>query len=206
MGLLPCIEGALGTLLQSQKGRDAKLFCGPATPAFASISEPTITVTSPDCGPSGSTFPIAYSAIGADQFPILQWDIGSLGTEVKEYVVIVEDPDAPLPSPIVHGLYYAIAGDVKEFGGEAVNHTGPVIDQGREFRVGKNRRGTVYSGPRPVLGHRVHRYMFDVIALKEKLGEAALSEVPTKEEVAKAMEGKIVGWGRWIGCFERKWE
>lgn len=115
----------------------------------------------------------------------------------------MEDPDAPLPSPIVHGIYYGISGESKEFGGEGVVPSGG-LKAGKGFKVGRNRKGTVYIGPRPVLGHGVHRYMFDVVGLREEL--VGLNECPTKEELVKAVEGKVVGWGRWMGTFERKWE
>ena len=195
MGLPPFIEGTLGTLLSSQKGRDAKLFT--STPPFSSIPA-TIPITSPDCGVSGSAMGAEYSQLGSERFPLLKWPANP---EVKEWLIIVEDPDAPLPSPIVHGLYVGLEGSVTEFGGESVKPNGEM--KGKGWRVGRNRKGTVYIGPRPVLGHGVHRYMFDVVGLKEKL---ELSEYPTKEECGKAVEGKIVGWGRWMGTFERKWE
>jgi phosphatidylethanolamine-binding protein (PEBP) family uncharacterized protein len=202
MGIPPFIEGCLGTLLSSAKGRDAKLFV--KEPAFSLFPEPTITISSPDCGPSGSVMAKDYSQLGSERFPLLKWNPGSLASEIKEYLVIVEDPDAPLPSPIVHGLYWGISGESTEFGGEGVKAKGG-LEEGKGYQVGKNRRGTVYIGPRPVLGHGVHRYMFDVVALKEKIEGKGLSEVPTKEEMAKVIEGKVVGWGRWMGTFERKW-
>ncbi|KAE9369707.1 PEBP-like protein [Stipitochalara longipes BDJ] len=197
MGLPPFIEGTLGHLLSGQKGRDAKLFTN--TPPFSAFPEPTIPITSPDCGASGSAMDKDYSQLGSERFPLLKWPANP---EVKEWLVIVEDPDAPLPSPIVHGLYFGIEGGVTEFGGEAIVPNGEM--KGKGFRVGKNRKGNVYLGPRPVLGHGVHRYMFDVVGLRE--GLVGLSECPTKEEFVKSVEGKVVGWGRWMGTFERKWE
>jgi len=197
MGLPPFIEGTLGTLLSSQKGRDAKLFTN--TSSFSSFPTPTIPIISPDCGASGSAMDVEYSQLGAERFPLLKWPANP---DIKEWLVIVEDPDAPLPSPIVHGLYVGIEGGVTEFGGEKVVPNGEM--KGSGWKVGRNRKGTVYIGPRPVLGHGVHRYMFDVVGLKEKL--QGLSDCPTKEECVKAVEGKIVAWGRWMGTFERKWE
>jgi len=201
MGLPPFIEGCLGSLLSSAKGRDAKLFTNSAP--FSSFPEPTFVIESPDCGPSGSQLSPEYSQLGSERFPLLKWNPGPLAGEIKEYLIIVEDPDAPLPSPIVHGLYYGIDGRVTEFGGEGVVPNGD-LKGGKGFKVGKNRKGGVYLGPRPVLGHGVHRYMFDVVGLKEGLG--GLGECPTKEECVRAVEGKVVGWGRWMGTFERRWE
>jgi phosphatidylethanolamine-binding protein (PEBP) family uncharacterized protein len=203
MGIPPFIEGCLGSLFSNAKGRDAKLFIKER--AFSSFPEPTFVVESPDCGPSGSAMGEDYSQLGSERFPLLKWNTDSLAPEIKEYLIIVEDPDAPLPTPITHGLYWGITGETTGFGGEAVKPNGDVKG-GKGYRVGKNRKGTVYLGPRPVLGHGEHRYMFDVIGLKEKLDAKNLNEIPTKEDLSKAIDGKVVGWGRWMGTFERKWK
>ena len=145
-----------------------------------------------------------YTQLGRERFPQLKWTPGPLGAQIKEYLIICEDPDAPLPTPITHGLYWAIPGEATEFGGDAIKKDGDVKGIAG-YKVGKNRKGTVYLGPRPVLGHGEHRYMFDVVGLNEKLDASKLSEIATKEELSKAIEGKVVGWGRWMGTFERKW-
>lgn len=74
------------------------------------------------------------------------------------------------------------------------------------FKYGKNRRGNIYIPCKPLLGHGAHRYFFTLVALREPIDNTKLSEVATIEEVAKAIEDKIVGWGEWIGVYERKWE
>ena len=40
------------------------------------------------------------------------------------------------------------------------------------------------------------------MALKEKLGE--MSTPAKRDQLAKECEGKVVGWGEWIGVAERK--
>ena len=74
------------------------------------------------------------------------------------------------------------------------------------FRLGKNIRGTVYSGPRPVMGHGAHRYYYQLIALKEPVDVENMSAMATKKELSEEIVGKVAGWGVWIGIFERKWE
>ena len=74
------------------------------------------------------------------------------------------------------------------------------------FRYGKNRRGNIYIPPKPLLGHGPHRYFFTIIALREPINSSNLSELPTAEEVAAEIEGKVVGWGEWVGVYERNWE
>ncbi|KAF2805369.1 PEBP-like protein [Mytilinidion resinicola] len=202
MGLPAPIEHAIGRLLINQKARDSGLLS--ATPAFASQPSPTFTITSPDCGPSNSHMADLYTGYGADRFPSLTWQPPP---DVAEYVLIVEDPDAPIPWPVTHGLFYAIPGNktaithadlsVRDVVGKAKHLAGG-------FRLGKNIRGSVYGGPKPPLGHGVHRYHYTLVALGEPLDAGAMSAVATKKEIAGAMEGKVVGWGVWVGLYERK--
>jgi phosphatidylethanolamine-binding protein (PEBP) family uncharacterized protein len=72
------------------------------------------------------------------------------------------------------------------------------------FRLGKNLRGSVYGGPRPVLGQGEHRYFFQVVALSQKLDVTKMNPVAKKNEILREMEGKILDWGEWIGIYENK--
>ena len=201
----PYIEYSLGRLLSSQRGRDAKLFH--KGPAFAKQTEPSIEVTSPECGPSGSTMLSKHGMDTGNQFPTVSWKHFELDTEVKEYMLIVEDPDAPLPTPIAHGVYYAIPPDTRSVDASSLNPVGKSDGNDLEggFKFGLNRRGTVYGGPRPVLGHGPHRYFYQVMALNEKVNQESFAAAKaTREELAKEIEGKVVGWGMWVGVFERK--
>lgn len=143
------------------------------------------------------------SAEGAGHFPSFSWPAPS--TDTKEFLIISEDPDAPLPSPIIHGIYYGIPATTTtitdaDFEGVSENS----LKGG--FRYGKNRRGNIYIPPRPLLGHGEHRYFFTLIALSQPIDTAKLSPLPTIEEIAQAIEGNVVGWGEWIGVYEREWK
>lgn len=122
----------------------------------------------------------------------------------------------PLPGPIArrmfHGLFYAIppttvgvsAGDLEPLPRPREHGKGGKVRGG--FRYTSNMRGVAYVGPKPVLGHGPHRYFYQLVALKEPLdlgrwGGAA----PSKAQLAREIEGKVVGWGVWVGVFERKW-
>lgn len=201
----PYVENTLGLLLRSQRGRDAKLFY--KGPAFANLPEPSLEVTSPDCGASNSTMSSKHGKDGGNRFPTISWDPPKSDTEVKEYVLIVEDPDAPLPSPIAHGVYYAIPTSNRSVDASCLEMVGTksANDLKGGFKFGQNRMGNAYGGPRPVLGHGPHRYFYQVIALKEKVDQKGFAATkPTREELAKAIEGKVLAWGIWIGVFERK--
>ncbi|KAI4175635.1 MAG: hypothetical protein LQ343_001506 [Gyalolechia ehrenbergii] len=201
------IENAIGSyVLHSLRGRDAKLFTKSA--AFATISA-TLDVTSSECGVSGSSLHVAHTPLAENRFPELSWQqppatANENGPAIKEYVVVVEDPDAPLPNPVVHGLYYAIPGSKT-----ALSPRDFEVGQGAKgylhggFRYGLNRPKCVWSGARPVLGHGVHRYFFQVVGLSKSL-ELGDREVVTKKVLQDKVDGKVVAWGVWVGTFERK--
>jgi phosphatidylethanolamine-binding protein (PEBP) family uncharacterized protein len=205
MGILNYIEYGLARLLIYCKGYDDQLFC--KCSAFAKFPEPMVEIESPDCGPSGSTMATKYSKFGEGRMPELRWSVG--GLDVKEYLLISEDPDSPLGGPSVHGIYYSIpatttAVNPREF--EVLHEEDAKKTLRGGFKYGKNRRSSVYIPPRPPVGHGPHRYFFELVALNEPLDPTRLSPLPTKEELSEAIKGKVAGWGLWIGIFENKWE
>ncbi|KAI1191275.1 PEBP-like protein [Nemania serpens] len=200
------LEVVLSRLFANAKGRDAKSFY--TRPALASFTEQSITVTSPDCGASGSKLGVDYTHDGRGKFPALKWSARpEIAAQVKEWLLVSEDPDAPLPTPIIHGIYTAIPAsktsvDADDFA---------VVDQAKAlmkggFHYGRSRNGMPYIPPRPLMNHGPHRYFFMVVALNEELDSSLLTAETTRENVAEAIEGKVLGWGMWIGVAERKWE
>jgi phosphatidylethanolamine-binding protein (PEBP) family uncharacterized protein len=204
------VERTIAYLTSNLKGRDPKLFTRPLgkVPAFASPPNPTITVTSTTCGPSGSHMSIEYTQDGADTFPTLTWILPSSipASSVKEYLLVIQDADAPLPVPITHAIFYNIPGSKTTIAQEDIEKTGKENELKGGFRYGKNLRGTVYGGPRPLRGHGEHRYFYQVIALGEALDAGKLSKIATKEELGRevSVEGRVLGWGEWVGVAERK--
>lgn len=196
------IAYGLGRLFANAKGRDAKLFTKGA--AFVQQPSPSILLECPEVGPSGSTLPIALSADGAGDFPLLRWPATT--PEIQEYLLVSEDPDAPLPSPIIHGIYHEIPPTTTGVSADDFLEAAELYTLKGGFRHGKNRWGNVYIPPRPLVGHGSHRYFFTLVALTEPLDSSGLSALPTIEEVAAAIEGRVFGWGEWVGSYERKWE
>lgn len=123
---------------------------------------------------------------------------------MAEYLVVVEDPDAPLPQPVVHGIYYPIPSSKMSLNSEDLK---PVVakqwDELKGCRYGLNRMKNIWGDPRPVLGHGFHRYMFQVVGLKTELDKKAMSELPTRADIVREVEGKVAVWGTWVGRFER---
>lgn len=46
---------------------------------------------------------------------------------------------------------------------------------------------------------------YEVVALNEALPEELLQRRPTREQIAEAVQGKVLGWGLWVGKYERRW-
>lgn len=204
------IEDILGWALSDKKHNDAGLIT--RNPAFSSVPS-TISVTSP-LGPSGSTLPKEYSSRkigGLNLFPTLSWSApNGLQSRIKEWVVVSEDPDAPMPEPIIHGIYFDIDAAKTELEHEDLK--ADIMEEKRcegGFSYGANRRKEVYIAPRPIARHGEHRYIFSVLGLGKRIdwtnveqeaGEGGVG----KEELIKAVQGKVLSRGEWIGVFERK--
>lgn len=146
-----------------------------------------------------------------NRFPELEWSPpAAIATEIKEYLLIVEDVDVPLPLVSHHGVYHGIPPTKTH-----VISTDFVLEDGAQnsktalrggFKLGLNMRGSPYGGPRPPLGHGPHRYFYQVIALKDSMDATKLSAMATRKELAAGIVGKVAAWGVWIGVYEQKWD
>ncbi|GJC80705.1 hypothetical protein ColLi_03543 [Colletotrichum liriopes] len=194
------VEITLSWLLKNSRGHDAKSFY--TSPAFVSQAEPTITVTSPDCGASPATLGPEYITGGGGRIPALSWTApADLESKVKEWLIVVEDPDAPLPTPICHGIYGGIAPETKQVNPKDFE----IEDENRSllkggFHWGRG-DGMVFTCPAAADESRHPQ----VVALSEALDKNMLEARATREQVAEAVVGKVLGWGMWIGSCERKW-
>lgn len=95
------LEIAISWLLSKAKGNDAKAFT--KGPAFALCPNPTMDITSLDCGADGAVLGPEYMRGGGSdggRAPALRWD-SVVG--VQQWMLICEDLDAPIPKPICHG-------------------------------------------------------------------------------------------------------
>ncbi|KAI2466574.1 PEBP-like protein [Annulohypoxylon bovei var. microspora] len=201
------IEVSLSWLFKNAKGHDEKSFY--TAPAFADLEgKRDITVTAPDIGPNSSVLGVEYTHDGVGKFPSLRWEAPPhIAGQVKEWLLVSEDPDAPLPTPICHGIYTGIpptktSVEAADFEVEDPNEA--LLKGG--FHYGRSRNCLVYIPPRPLMNHGPHRYFFEVIALKEPLSPNLLSATTTREQIADAIVDKILAWGMWVGVAERKWE
>jgi len=173
----------------------------------AQAAPATLTVTSA-AFKNGDAIPIDYTADGRNVSPPLTWS--SAPTSTREFVLILDDPDAPTPQPFVHWVMYRIPGTAKGLP-EALPMGAAVKAPGLESAVqgptgfANFARGggpppqPGYRGPAPPPG-KPHHYTFKLYALNTALDA---KEGMTKDDLLKAMEGKIVAQGELVGVYER---
>jgi Raf kinase inhibitor-like YbhB/YbcL family protein len=139
----------------------------------------------------GEAIPRKYTADGENVSPPLRWSGGPTGT--KEFVVIVEDPDADNDMPAMHWMVYRMPASVRELPEGASASDGQLVQ-------GRNHTGqTGYAGPNPPKGNR-HRYFFQVFALDQSLD---LPAGATRAELGKSLERGAIAKGELIGTYQR---
>jgi len=155
-----------------------------------------IAVTSSALDPDGY-IDDRYSAYFDDQVPGLGW---SAVIEANSYVLIVEDPDAPMDQPFVHWLLWNIPGKAIEIPAGLSRTAHPPELEGAV--QGLNSGGTVgWHGTRPPEGHGVHHYHFQLFALTEPLD---LPPHTTLQELVDVLKGQAIASGEVVGLYERK--
>jgi Raf kinase inhibitor-like YbhB/YbcL family protein len=136
----------------------------------------------------------AARGVGDNVSPALRWS--GAPVETRAFALIVEDPDAPTPRPIVHALALDIPGDRD---GLAEGALAPGADPG--FALGRGAFSRVgWSGPRPIAGHGPHAYVFQLVALARPLGLGANADLA---DALAAMTGAALARGRLTGFYER---
>jgi Raf kinase inhibitor-like YbhB/YbcL family protein len=144
----------------------------------------------------GRAIPTRYAGEGAGEniSPPLSWS--GVPEDATELVVIMQDPDVPLPRPLVHVMATGIS---PSSGGLAEGALCASGSPGVRFgRASFGRRA--YAGPRALRGHGPHRYVFQLVALRRPL---ALAKAPTLSELLVAIRGNAIARGRLIGTFEQ---
>lgn len=129
--------------------------------------------------------PSRYTCDGEDVNPPLT--IGKLPERTRSLALIVEDPDAPMGT-WDHWLVWNIP-PAKEIKEDSI----PGVEGKNSFNKHH------YGGPCPPSG--THRYFFKVYALDAMLELGADAD---KEDLEKAMTGKILGRGEIMGLYRKK--
>lgn len=188
----PTLERLLGRLFRPLRSGDRRMACN--DPRLRPTPN-TIQLTSPAFADGGSMPPRhAGRRAGDNLSPALAWS--HLPPETKELVLVMQDPDAPLPMPVVHMIILGISPDTSGFAEGSMN-----FSAGSTLHFGRGAFGRIgYAGPGPVRGHGPHRYVFQIFALNRKLN---LTGQPDFKTLLNAMAGATLAQGRLTGIFER---
>lgn len=152
------------------------------------LDVPKLTLKSPWFG-NGGPLPERASSDGTGEPPPLEWS--EPPPETREFVLIVEDPDAPKLDPFVHWLVYDISSEARSLDAEGATHA-------REGQNSLLKVGFTPAAPPP--GHGVHHYHFQLFALDQPL---AMDRGEPKGKVVAYMEGHVVAFGELVGTYER---
>jgi phosphatidylethanolamine-binding protein (PEBP) family uncharacterized protein len=142
------------------------------------VAPQTITVTSPAFA-DGAAIPKQHAGpgIGDNISPPLHWC--GVPENAVELVLVIEDPDVPLPRPYVHGVTSGIAPWPNEIGQGALQR---------------------YAGHCPIRGHGPHRYVFQLFALDTQSG---LDKTANLGATLAAIKGCVIARGRLTGTYQR---
>ena len=136
--------------------------------------------------------PQKYTCDGEDISPPLKWS--NFPKETKSFVLICDDPDAPMGT-WDHWILFNIPANItsleKNF--DIKNNNIDKLKAGRNDFGKKN-----YGGPCPPDG--THRYFFRIFALNKFID---LEEGVSKKEVLNAIDGHVLDDGELMGKYNR---
>ena len=142
---------------------------------------------------SGDLFPEKFTCVGSDVSPALRWN--NFAEKVVEYVLIMDDPDAP-SGLFTHWIIYGLKPEMYSLP-ENVPKTQNLPFGGVQ---GKNDFGrTGYAGPCPPRG-KPHRYYFRLFGLHAPSG---LDRPVTREEIDETLNGKYSEKAEFMLIFSR---
>jgi Raf kinase inhibitor-like YbhB/YbcL family protein len=147
----------------------------------------------------GSKIPAKFTCAAGQTSPspAISWSNAPAGTQ--SFVLILHDPDPVVGGSSTDVLHWAIF----DIPGSATSLPEGVAkgDQSDGAKQIKNIAGANgYLGPCPPPGHGDHHYTLELFALNAKLG---LPDSTSRADLMKAMDGKVVSKGVYIGIFGR---
>ena len=145
----------------------------------------------------GARLPPRFTADGEGISPPLLW--GPLPEGTRSLALIVEDPDAPAPLPLVHAVVWNIPPTESRLAEGAIFADGAGSPEGKD--VGRN--SYLVEGwlpPDPPTGHGEHAYAFQLFALAVTPDPG---ETPGRGALVRAMAGKVLAAGLLTGTYAR---
>ncbi len=143
---------------------------------------------------NGEFIPSRYTCEGENISPEICWKINI--KNVKSFVLISDDPDAPMGT-WVHWVVYDIPAKITCL--QEAMTKGKILKNG--IKQGKTSFGDFgYGGPCPPSG--IHRYFFKVYALNiEKID--IIPEKADKNVILQKIKNNIIGYGELMGKYKR---
>lgn len=187
--MLEHIPEGLGEAMQGiRPGLDKLVW---ADPALADVPA-TIRLTS-TAFTEGAAIPVRFTDDGAGLSPPLAWD--DIPDAAAELLLIVEDADPPMPSPLVHAIVHRLTAAPGFLTEGELSTADPDVHMGRNSYL-----RTGWLPPDPPTGHGVHRYVFQLYALG---AHSDLGAHPGRSAVRDVVEALAIARGRLIGTYER---
>ncbi|MFW2830771.1 YbhB/YbcL family Raf kinase inhibitor-like protein [Sphingomonas sp. ID0503] len=146
-----------------------------------------------------TAIPREHSEYGLGISPALSWTAVS---GAATYAIIMEDPDAADPKPVVHWVAWNIPGSVTSLPAGLQERDRLSGEPLESMMQGATSRGTVgWYGPRPPKGDGPHRYHFQLLALDRPLD---LPLGTTRDQLLAAMVGHVLASGELLGLYTEK--
>lgn len=145
----------------------------------------------------GARLPARFTADGEGVSPPLSWRGVPAGTAAL--ALLVEDPDAPAPNPLVHAVVWNLPPADGSLAEGAIAPDGHGADDGSD--VGRNSYSQEgWLPPDPPTGHGSHDYVFQLFALNST---AALDINPGRSDLLDAIRGHVIAAGMLVGTYSR---
>ncbi len=140
-----------------------------------------------------------FGCTGDNVSPELRWANPPKGT--KSFAVTVYDPDAPTGSGWWHWVIYNIPEDITALAADAGRPGGPSAPQ-RSVQSMTDFGEPGYGGPCPPPGHKPHRYIFTVYALKVE--QLSLKPATPAAMVGFYLQQNALAKASFTGLYSRK--
>lgn len=140
----------------------------------------------------GAAIPFRFTADGEGVSPPLLWDAPPAGA--RSFALVVEDPDAPAPQPLVHAIRWHIPVEDRALA------EGALADKGDAASGRNSYFGSGWLPPDPPTGHGPHHYAFQLFALD---GVPDLKGRPGRAALAEWMAGRVLAAGLLTGTYSR---
>lgn len=194
--MLEILPAGIGRVLRGARSGMTQLVFN--DDALAEIAE-TIEITSPEFE-DGGALPVRFTADaeGEGVSPPLQWT--GIPEEAVELALLIEDADSPTPNPLVQAIVWRLPGadGGLEEGAmplSADRMTTPAMGVNSYLRIG-------YLPPDPPPGHGVHRYAFQLFALRAPL--TIETDAPGRTELVAVLRAYAIAKGMLVGTYERE--